>query len=159
MTQTTAKLQPVAEPRVSRVRLSRDRIVSVVVFVVTGGVLAVAFSLTPAKEGIGTHHQLGLPPCGTLKLIGVPCATCGMTTAFSYAAHGNLVASFITQPAGAIGAVCTAVLWFVSLWTMLSGAGLTLLAKRLWTRRMAIGLIVVVIAAWVYKIGMYSEWF
>ena len=82
-----------------------------------------------------------------------------MTTAFSHAAHGNLVASFITQPAGAIGAVCTAVLWFVSLWTLLSGAGLTLLAKRLWTRRMTIGLIVVVIAAWVYKIGIYSEWF
>lgn len=55
--------------------------------------LAVAACLSPAPEGHGTHRQLGLPPCTVLVLFGIPCPSCGMTTAWTHFAHGDLAAA------------------------------------------------------------------
>lgn len=63
--------------------------------------LIVASRLSPDPRGVGTHEQLellGLTRCPFLASTGNPCATCGMTTSFSHAAHGNLIASFVAQP-------------------------------------------------------------
>lgn len=54
---------------------------------------AVAWSLRPAASGLGTHQQLGLPPCSTRQLFGIRCPMCGMTTSWSHVAHGNLLAA------------------------------------------------------------------
>jgi len=67
-----------------------------------------AARLTPAGTHLGTHRQLGLPPCGFVVMTGLPCPTCGMTTAFSHAARGRLIAAARTQLAGAVLAVLTA---------------------------------------------------
>ena len=64
--------------------------------------LAAAIVLTPSKEGMGTHQQLGLPPCTFLYVTGIPCPFCGMTTSWTHAAHGDLLASFVTQPMGLV---------------------------------------------------------
>ena len=32
---------------------------------------------------MGTHQQLGLPPCNFVTLTGYPCPACGMTTSFA----------------------------------------------------------------------------
>lgn len=53
--------------------------------------LVLARSLTPSPEGIGTHQQLGLPPCTAVVLWGIPCPTCGMTTSWSWVVRGNLI--------------------------------------------------------------------
>ena len=74
--------------------------------VVCTGVLVLAGYVTPAAEGLGTHQQLNLPACGILQRTGYPCPTCGMTTAFSYMVRGRVLQSFITQPAGALAAIC-----------------------------------------------------
>ncbi len=47
------------------------------------GFLLAAF-LKPHPSGVGTHQQLGLPPCYFLALSGLPCPACGMTTCFSH---------------------------------------------------------------------------
>lgn len=52
--------------------------------------LAMAGSLSPHPAGFGTHEQLGLQPCFTLRLWGIRCPTCGMTTAWAHAVRGQL---------------------------------------------------------------------
>jgi hypothetical protein len=50
-------------------------------------ILATARALTPDPSGFGTHTQLGLPPCGFLRLTALPCPLCGLTTAFAHMAR------------------------------------------------------------------------
>ena len=71
-------------------------------------VLGVAAWLHADPRGVSTHEQLGLPGCTFLQTTGMPCFTCGMTTAFTHAAHGHLLAALYTQPGGAVLAVLTA---------------------------------------------------
>ncbi len=73
---------------------------------IVAGVLAVAWSLSPA-ERFGTHRQLGLPPCGFLTMTGLPCPSCGMTTAFALVVRGRLLEAARAQPMGAILALVT----------------------------------------------------
>ena len=64
--------------------------------------LAIAGSLRPDASGIGTHRQLGLPPCSLRMLAGMRCPACGMTTAWSHFARGHWKQSWQTQPAGCL---------------------------------------------------------
>lgn len=52
--------------------------------------LAMAACLTPSGTGSGTHEQLGLPPCSFKTLVGVPCPSCGMTTAWAHGMRGEI---------------------------------------------------------------------
>ncbi len=62
--------------------------------------LLVARALEPAPNGIGTHQQLGLPPCTSVALFGVRCPSCGMTTAWALAARGRWLESFHANAGG-----------------------------------------------------------
>jgi hypothetical protein len=53
------------------------------------GMLAIAAVLKPSPLGHGTHQQLGLPPCTFWVLLGRPCPTCGMTTAWAHLVRGQ----------------------------------------------------------------------
>jgi hypothetical protein len=66
----------------------------------SGAVLTLSRLLTPAAEGLGTHMQLGLPPCGFLALFSLPCPACGLTTSFAHLARFALVASLRAHPLG-----------------------------------------------------------
>ena len=66
------------------------------------GVLATARALRPDPRGFGTHKQLGLPPCGFLGATGVPCPSCGMTTAFAWTTRGRLDRACRSNAAGAL---------------------------------------------------------
>lgn len=68
--------------------------------------LGIAWFLEPAKSGIGTHQQLGLPPCTFFWVTGIPCPSCGMTTSFSHVMHGNLVSALRSNWPGALTAYC-----------------------------------------------------
>jgi hypothetical protein len=63
-------------------------------------VLLLARALHPNPAGLGTHTQLGLPPCGFLSLTGVPCPGCGLTTSFVHLMHGELVQAALANPLG-----------------------------------------------------------
>lgn len=45
--------------------------------------LIAARCLEPSTAGMGTHQQLGLPPCTFVALLGTPCPSCGMTTSWA----------------------------------------------------------------------------
>ncbi len=62
--------------------------------------LLVARLLRPSAEGVGTHRQLGLPPCAFLHFTGIPCPSCGLTTSVAHAARLHFYESVITQPFG-----------------------------------------------------------
>ena len=62
---------------------------------------------------LGTHRQLGLPPCYFMQHFGHPCPHCGMTTSFALLAHGDLVGSARANFVGTLLAIvfATAIVW------------------------------------------------
>lgn len=63
-------------------------------------VLVTARALAPDPSGMGTHEQLGLPPCGFLYLTRLPCPTCGLTTSFAHMARLSLTSAFEAHALG-----------------------------------------------------------
>jgi len=107
---------------------------------------------TPNPAGHGTHTQLGMPPCGWKLALGYPCATCGMTTSVSHAAHANIWASMKAQPFGFLVALAAG----VAFWVCLHGAATGSRVDRvLWwflrPRLLTVGGILF-LAAWGYKV-------
>ena len=113
--------------------------------------LIVAAGLNPSDAGTGTHTQLGMPGCSVLVSTGVPCATCGMTTAFAYAADGRILAAIITQPAGGIMAVAVAACSIICFYALIFDLSLRPLAIRLWRVQVMIGVAVLILGSWLYK--------
>jgi hypothetical protein len=144
---------PIADRAAARPAMDwTARMVAGVLFLLCISLLGVAASLKPDHQGMGTHTQLGLAPCGFLQQTGMPCATCGMTTAYAHAANGNLIAAFTAQPAGAVFALITAIAALVSGYAMIMRLSLLPLLTALWRPRTILLLGVLVIAAWGYKI-------
>jgi len=130
-----------------------DRLLAALIFFVTLSLLVVSAWLDPSSGGTGTHKQLGLPACGMLESTGIPCATCGMTTAFAYAADGKLIQSFATQPAGMLLAIMTATLTAASGFSMATGMPLTPLFKGFIRPVPVIVFGVFFALAWMYKVA------
>ncbi len=74
-------------------------------------IFSVARHLVPDRRGIGTHEQIPLiggnmPPCGFVEwskhAFGkpYPCPSCGFTTTFAHAAHGQIWSAIKNQPFG-----------------------------------------------------------
>lgn len=128
------------------------RWVSALIFTATMSVLVTAHLLQPSSSGMGTHEQLGLPPCGFQVATNVPCATCGMTTSFSLAAHGQLGTAFLVQPAGAVLALATAAAALISGYALVVGMSLVPLGRRLWQPAVVWTFAGLIVAGWLYKI-------
>lgn len=57
-----------------------------------GGFLLAA-SVDPDPRGYGTHQQFGFPPCSMYVLFGMPCPSCGSTTAFASFVRGRWISA------------------------------------------------------------------
>jgi hypothetical protein len=114
-------------------------------------VLTIGALIRPDPSGMGTHRQLGLPPCGWLAASGYPCPTCGMTTSFSAAAHVQARAAFHAQPFGALLALGTAVFFWGSLHVAVFGSQLARVCERLLMPRVLWPVCALFLACWVYK--------
>lgn len=118
-------------------------------------VLGLAAWMEPAGAGHGTHTQIGLPPCGWAVVLGLPCPTCGMTTAFAHAADGRLLASLAAQPMGLALALGTAVAFWAGLHVAATGStawsiyGKLLRPKAMWA------VAALALAAWAYKAAVW----
>jgi len=130
----------------------RNRAIGAVVAAAALAPLLVAARLTPAGSGLGTHEQLGLPRCGFHEVTNLPCATCGMTTSFAHAAHGQLLQAFATQPAGALLSIACAALVLVGGWAACSGMSLRPLGFLLSRPIVLFGGLGLVLASWGYTI-------
>jgi hypothetical protein len=69
---------------------------------VLASLLITAACLTPSAKGLGTHQQLGLPPCTIVQWYGVRCPSCGMTTSWSHLTKGRVFTAFRSNAGGAL---------------------------------------------------------
>ena len=115
-------------------------------------VLTVAAWLDPDPGGLGTHRQLGLPQCSLVQTMGIPCPTCGMTTAFGHTVRGQWISAFQAQPAG----------WVLCLGTLLTaGLAVSVVATgkvwrlnwyRITPTRLTLAVAGLLLGGWAYKI-------
>lgn len=120
--------------------------------IVCTGVLAVARWLTPSANGVGTHEQLGLPPCQFLQWTGIPCPNCGLTTSFAHAAHFHFVESFFTQPFGLLAFFLTIAAVPTSLYYLRTGKTWHAGLSRRTAKRLMYLLFALYLLGWGYKI-------
>jgi len=65
-------------------------------------VLGIAAWLTPNPSGLGTHQQLGLPPCTSLMVLGIRCPACGMTTSWALMIEGRIPEALAANLGGSL---------------------------------------------------------
>ncbi|MFQ5429485.1 MAG: DUF2752 domain-containing protein [Phycisphaerae bacterium] len=117
-------------------------------------VLGIAVYLKPNPAGLGTHRGLSkhLPPCGFVVTTGLPCPTCGMTTAFSNTVRGRLIAAFIAQPAGLAFCLGTIACFLYGLTVAVTGWTVWINWDRISVRLM-IGLGLLILGGWGFKLA------
>ena len=125
-----------------------SRGIAAVIALACAAPLVVACTLVPSATGMDTHRQLGLPACGWPMAFGIPCFSCGMTTSFSLAVRGRLLAALYAQPAGFV-LVCAAAL----------GVVVHRFLQPLATGRLAIVACVVILAGWGWKLAVMKGLF
>jgi hypothetical protein len=105
---------------------------------------------------MGTHEQLGLPPCRFLAFTGFPCPSCGLTTSFAYAAHFHFQQAFFASPFGLVlflAAVLVVPTSAVLLWRRTSWLQVF---ERLNATTITSWTVVAYLTSWIYKITAVS---
>lgn len=121
------------------------------------GVLYLAATLTPDPAGHGTHTQIApwMTPCAWPVVFGIPCPTCGMTTAFAHAADGAPVAALRAQPLGGLMALGAATGFWAGLHGCVFGSRIGRVYGTLLRRRVLWGVVALTAAAWGYAIATW----
>lgn len=83
----------------------RQRVLLLAGSVCLATVMGLAASLQPDARGLGTHQQLGLPPCSMRVLWDVRCPSCGMTTAWANVYRGQMGAALQANVGGTLLAI------------------------------------------------------
>ena len=111
--------------------------------------------IQPDHRGHGTHEQLGLEPCGWPLQYGIPCPTCGCTTAACQLVHGHVLAAVVTQPFGAAVAAVGTLLGIHATLCLLRGRSFVDLLVRIPFWRWVSGGVLLLLASWAYT---YATW-
>lgn len=119
-------------------------------------VLVVATRVQPSPTGVGSHaDSLGLNECQWLQQAGVPCPSCGMTTAFAHFVRGNLPASVYVQPMGALLAAAAGCCVLGGAYAAASGRPAHRLLRLLPGRYYLFPTLLFALAAWAWKIFIH----
>ena len=107
MTTIPSKIDPTEQESTGRTRnlTWMLRLVSLSAGLFILCLFVVARILQPDEAGLGTHMQLGLPPCTSISLLGLPCPSCGMTTAWSLLTRGQLSLALQRNAGGTLLAI------------------------------------------------------
>jgi Protein of unknown function (DUF2752) len=123
-----------------------------------GGVLVTllvtAAWLTPNPRGMGTHRQLGLPPCTIVQWFGIRCPSCGMTTSWAHLLRGHVASAFRANAGGALLAVAALL---CGPWLLISGLrGRWLVTPPHEGMTLAVGLVIVAVTLidWTLRISL-----
>jgi hypothetical protein len=133
-------------------RSRRDLFACAAFEVAAVALFVVARGLRPAPEGLGTHEQLGLPPCLLFASSGIPCPACGMTTAFAHAARGEPLQALVTQPFAALLALALAAGFVVLPVALAAGVAPRAVLDAVVSERLALLYLALLALAWIYKV-------
>ena len=131
-------------------RPGSDRALAAVVAMVAAVSLVMLARIEPDARGHGTHEQLGLDPCGWPMHYGIPCPTCGCTTAACLLVHGRVVDALVTQPFGAVFAAFGALVGVHAVSCLVRGRSFADLLVRLPFWRIVMGAFLLMLGAWGY---------
>lgn len=120
-------------------------------------ILALAAMLNPDPRGYGTHEQLSLGrwgsgPCGMLVMTGLPCPTCGMTTAFAHTVRGQWLRAAYVQPAGFVLALATIATLLACIGVIIRGRWPLVPWWRFGPHWVFWGLLIALVGGWAAKI-------
>ena len=113
--------------------------------------LIVARFLSPSQQGLGTHQQLGLPPCSMRVMFGIRCPGCGMTTSWSHFTRGQWLQSLQSNIGGFLLAIVALIVVWLSARTLKSGE-LPSYRTQQWFTYLLIGVIVVSLLEWIGRL-------
>lgn len=128
-----------------------DRLSAALVLALGGFITVLLLQATPDPRGFGTHEQLGMVPCGWPPSGGLPCPTCGATTAACHLVHLSPIDALSTHPFGA--AVAGVGLW-LSIWAgfcLLSGRSFLDPMVRLRWGSIGLWTLAVFLGSWAFK--------
>lgn len=128
-----------------------DRAVALLFVVITIVCLVGLWRTDPSTKGYDTHVQFGMQPCSWPRLYGVPCPTCGCTTAACLVVHGQWILGFVTQPFGAAVAIVGFLLGLHGLYCLLFRRSFADLLVRVKFAPILFGGLLLMLAAWYYK--------
>jgi hypothetical protein len=119
------KNQPSSEQKKTIRATSRQRIAAGIVFLWIAGFWL--FCFLAANGHIDLERMLGL--CGFKQRHGLPCPSCGMTTAALVFSQGRIFRAFYIQPAGALGCCILALTAFFSFLIAVFGVYFSILKR------------------------------
>lgn len=130
-----------------------DRNKYLTMILLSASTLITARILRPSPRGLGTHEQLGLPPCPFFHLTGIPCPSCGLTTSFAHAARLHFYQAFITQPFGLIAFFLAILIIPLGILLIRSRTAYSKVIHARGVNFLIYGLVAVYLASWIYKIA------
>ena len=145
---STAAVLEVARARVAL----RTRLGWLVLFAGPLTVVILAALLHPDPAGVGTHQQLGLPPCGFLFVTGYPCPACGLTTAFAHMVRAEFIGAALANPFGILLFLVTVAIIPVAGLGLVRGWPVFETLDRLQFEKWALLLVVTSLLVWVTKL-------
>lgn len=114
--------------------------------------------LEPSPSGMGTHEQIGMPACNFYRLFHIPCPACGGTTAFAEMSRGHFQRAL---RANIFSSLLYGLLFFFGLDLL----GFALLQRSCLIERLpnialplAKLLSLLIIASWLVKLYLFSQW-
>jgi hypothetical protein len=126
---------------------SRQRVLAAIFFFIVVG----SFGLLWLAQWGGIDIGWWLGPCGFKQRYGLPCPTCGWTTATLTFARAEILEAFYIQPAAAFLCSLIVVAAFVALLTAISGWYFCVLGRffsEIKVRYFVLALIVIIAAGW-----------
>lgn len=110
--------------------------------------------LTPSHDYVGTHQQLGFPPCSFRAVFGLPCPGCGGTTSVCFMAHGHLRDALFASVFGTAVFLGIAAVWLATGFALVTRYPIALMLEGRDAARAVAYSVALMLASWVLKIAL-----
>ncbi len=154
--QTTGAPSPGHRAGVSDQLRTVPRTDRLIILFVAVAVIIGSRALTPDASGYGTHRQLFMLPCFFHALTHLPCPLCGLTTAFTLTAHGQIIEAFESHLLGPPLWAATGLVALASALSLLPGMScLRRMISILHSPEFARRLLLLFLIAWPVNVYLY----